>query len=410
MPEFEYKAVSKDEYKSGRLHAGSEIEAQTMLNEQGMTVVNLRQRNPLEIGFLTNILIRIDEEMNERLTVTEKVLFTSQLSSMIKAGLPIMDALSTFADQKGSGGLTRIVNKVILEVQAGVKLSDALGRFPKVFPAAYLAVVKAGESSGTLAESLGYLAVQLRRENDLSNRVRSALIYPIIVITAMIAVMIFISVSIIPKILMFAQSSGQKLPGYTLGMVNAVSFFTKFWYLFLALVALLVVFLIGFARSQFGSRVVGRISIRIPVLGPLVMRYNLSRFARVLGGFYIYGVEIVASFDILSASLDNPLYRDACQRINDHLTAGKSLADSIASEKELFPSIMTRLIRGAEKTGNLGNTLDKLAEYYEEELQVALRNLLALIEPLMIFVLGFGVLGLALVVIVPIYKITSTIK
>lgn len=410
MPEFEYKAVSKDEFKSGRLNAGSEVEAQTMLSEQGLTVVSLRQRNPLEIGFLTNFFVMLDEQLNERLSVTEKILFTSQLSSMVKAGLPILDALSTFADQKGSGGLTRIVNKVILEVQAGVKLSDSLARFPKVFSPAYLAVIKAGESSGTLAESMGYLAIQLRRESDLSNRVRSALIYPVIVITAMIAVMIFISVSIVPKILLFAQSSGQKLPGYTLAIVNAVSFFTKYWYLFLALVILLITFLVGFARSQFGSRVVGRISIRLPVMGPLVIRYNLSRFARVLGGFYIYGVEIVSSFDILAASLDNPLYRDACQRINEHLTAGKSLADSISSEKELFPSIMTRLIRGAEKTGNLGNTLDKLAEYYEEELQVALRNLLALIEPLMIFVLGFGVLGLALIVVVPIYKITSTLK
>lgn len=410
MPEFEYKAVSKDEYKSGRLHAGSENEAQAMLAEQGLTVVGLRLRNPLEIGFLTNFFVKLDQTLNERLTLTEKILFTSQLSSMIKAGLPLMDALSTFADQKGAVGLARIMNKVILEVQSGVKLSDSLGRFPKVFPSAYLAVVKAGESSGTLAESLGYLAIQLRRENDLLNKVRSALIYPIIVITAMISVMIFISVSIVPKIIMFAQSSGQKMPGYTLALVNAVSFFTSYWYLLISLLVLLLISFISFSKSHFGSRVVGKISIRLPVLGPLVIRYNLSRFARVLGGFYIYGVEVVSSFEILAASLDNPLYRDACTRINEHLTAGRSLADSIASEKELFPSIMTRLIRGAEKTGNLGNTLDKLAEYYEEELQVAMRNMLSLIEPMMIFILGFGVLGLALMVVVPIYKITSTLK
>ncbi len=410
MPEFEYKAVSRDEYKSGRLQAGSELEAQTMLTEQGLTVVNLRQRNPLEIGILTNFFIRLDQELNERMSVTEKILFTSQLSSMIKAGLPILDALSTFVDQKSSSGSGRIISKIILEVQAGVKLSDSFARFPKIFPPAYLAVVRAGESSGTLADSLGYLAVQLRREYDLANKVRSALIYPIIVVTAMIAVMIFISVSIVPKILLFAQSSGQKLPGYTLALAATVSFFATYWYLILVLIGLLFVALIGFSQSPYGSRSLGRLSLRLPVIGPLVMRYNLARFARVLGGFYIYGVEIVSSFDILAASLDNPLYRDACIRINDHLTAGKSLADSILSEKELFPSIMTRLIRGAEKTGNLGNTLDKLAAYYEEELEVALRNLLSLIEPAMIFILGFGVLGLALVVIVPIYKITSTLK
>lgn len=410
MPEFVYKAASRDEYKSGRLTAGSELEATTMLTEQGLTVVSLRLHNPLEIGFLSDFFVRIDRKLNERMSVTERILFTSQMSSMIKAGLPMMDALSTFVDQKGVSGPTRIIGKIILEVQSGRKLSESMSRFPEVFPPAYIAVLRAGEGSGTLADSLGYLATQLRRENDLANKVRSALIYPIVVVTAMVAVMVFISISIVPKILLFAQSSGQRLPGYTLALVSVVTFLTKYWYLVGILLALLAFGLIAFSKSHGGARFLGRLSLRIPVLGPLVIRYNLARFARVLGGFYIYGVEIVSSFDILAASLDNPLYRDACGRINDHLTVGKSLADAIVNEKELFPSIVNRLIRGAEKTGNLGMTLDKLAAYYEEELEVALRNLLSLIEPALIFILGFGVLGLALVVIVPIYKITSTLK
>lgn len=410
MPEFEYRAVSRDEYINGRLTAGSEIEATTILNEQGLMVVSMRQRNPLEIGFLTNLIAQIDRSLNEHLSMTEKILFTTQLGSMIKAGLPIMDALSTFIEQRSNTGASRIVGRIIMDIQSGRKLSESMTRYPNVFPPAYVSVLRAGENSGTLAESLEYLAVQLRREYDLANKVRSALIYPVVVITAMLSVMIFISVSIVPKILLFAQSSGQKLPGYTLAMVNTVSFFSHYWYLFVAFILLIIFALIGFSKSQSGGRILGKMSLRLPVVGPLVVRYNLARFARVLGGFYIYGVEVVTSFEILASSLDNPLYRDACVRINDQLTAGKSLADAIANEKELFPSIVNRLIRGAEKTGNLGVTLDKLAAFYEEELEVALRNLLSLIEPALIFVLGFGVLGLALVVIVPIYKITSSLK
>jgi len=129
-----------------------------------------------------------------------------------------------------------------------------------------------------------------------------------------------------------------------------------------------------------------------------------------LAGFYNYGVNIVISFDILSASLGNPLYSDACVRIKDRLTLGTSLAEAIAVESDLFPSIMTKLIKGAEKTGVIGNTLDKLALYYEDELENILGNILTLIEPVMVFILGFGVLGLALAVILPIYKITSTLK
>ncbi len=410
MAEFEYKAVGKDEYKTGYLRAGSEIEAQTVLSEQGLTVVSLRQRSPLEIGVFSTWAARVDRSLNERMSVSEKILFTSQMASMIRAGLPIMDALSTFIDQKGNSGTARIVNKMILEIGQGVKFSEALAHFDRVFSQSYLAVVRSGEGSGTLADSLAYLASQLRRESDLSNKVMSALIYPIVVITAMIAVMAFISVSVIPKILLFAQSTGQKLPGYTLTIVNIVSFMTNYWYV-VAVVVIVAIFLFGlFAASRVGSRFLGRLSLRLPIIGALIARYNQARFARILGGFYTYGVDIVSSFDILAASLSNPLYRDACRRINDNLTAGKSLAESLSSERELFPSIMTRLIRGAEKTGDLGNTLDRLARFYEEELEVALRNVLALIEPLLVFILGFGVLTLALIVVVPIYKITSTLK
>lgn len=410
MPEFEYKAVARDEYKTGRLQASSQIEAQTVLNEQGLTVVSLRVRNPLEIGILSGLATKVERELHEHMTISEKILFTSQLSSMIRAGLPIMDALSTFVDQKSSAGSARVINQMILEIQTGVKLSNAMARYPKIFNPGYIAIVRSGESSGTLAASLNYLAIQLRRENDLANKVKSALIYPLVVITAMVAVMVFISVSVVPKIILFAEGSGQELPGYTLALVDGVTFISRYWYLVIALVAALAAGFTIFARSKTGSIAIGRVLLRLPIIGPLNARYNQARFARVLGGFYIYGVDIVSSFDILAASLDNPLYKDACERINDQLTAGRSLADALVPEKDLFPSIMTRLIKGAEKTGDLGNTLDKLAEYYEGELEVSLRNLLSLIEPALVFILGFGVLTLALIVVVPIYRITSSLK
>lgn len=410
MPEFDYKVVSRDEYKSGRLQADSLLTAQTTLSEQGLTIVSLRQRRPLEMGFLSGIWKNLETELTEQMSISEKILFTSQLASMVKAGLPLVDALSTFIDQKSYSGSARIVNKIIAEVQSGVKLSEALSRFGAVFPPAYRAVVKAGETSGTLGDSLSYLGIQLRRENDLANRVKSALIYPAVVVTAMVGVMVFISVSVVPKILLFAQSSGQKLPGYTLTLVNVVTFATHYWYLVVFMLILSILVFVAFARSKSGGLWLGKLSLRLPVVGILVARYNQARFARVLGGFYSYGVDIISSFEILAESLDNPLYRLACRRINNRLVSGQTLSEAVGAERELFPSIMSRLIKGAEKTGDLGNTLDKLAHFYEEELDVALKNILALIEPLLVFVLGFGVLALALVVVVPIYKITSTIK
>ncbi len=410
MPEFEYTGVSRDQFKKGSLMADSEVEAQTILAEQGITVVSLNARKPLRWGVLSTLFSQVSKEMSEKMSPQEKILFTSQLSSMVKAGLPLIDALGTFVDEKSKVGSAVLINKIMQDVQSGSKLSDSLARFPKVFNATYLAIVSAGENSGTLDDSLGYLAVLLKRENSLLTKVRSALIYPTVVIVAMFSVMIFISVSIIPKIITFAEGSGQELPGFTLILVSVVSFGTKYWYVVLVVLGILGAGISVFLKSYYGSRWLGRISLKLPLVGLVVSRYNQARFARVLAGFYNYGVNVVTSFDILAASLGNPLYSDACVRIKDRLTLGTSLADAIGVERELFPTIMTRLIKGAEKTGVIGDTLDKLAQYYEDELENILGNILTLIEPVMVFVLGFGVLGLAMAVILPIYKITSTLK
>lgn len=410
MPEFEYTGVSRDEFKNGTLFAGSEMEAQTILSEQGITVVSMSPKKQVKFGIFSSYFSQISREMSERMSSQERILFTSQLSSMIKAGLPLIDALATFVDEKSRSGSANIINKLMQDVQSGSKLSDSLARFPKIFSETYLAIVRAGENSGTLDDSLAYLAELLKRESAVVTRVRSAMIYPAVVVVAMISVMIFISVSIIPKILTFAESSGQELPVYTLVLVGTVSFFTKYWYVAVLLGLAAVIGAILFIRSDFGSRWLGKVSLKLPVVGLTVARYNQARFARVLAGFYSYGVNVVTSFDILASSLGNPLYADACKRIKERLTLGVSLADAISPEKELFPTIMIRLIKGAEKTGEIGNTLDKLAHYYEEELENILNNILTLIEPIMVFILGFGVLGLALAVILPIYKITSTLK
>lgn len=410
MSEFDYRAVGRDGAKSGRIIAGTENEAQKLLSEQDLTVINLSVHRPVNFGIFSGTFEKIQTSLTEKMSGSEKILFTTQLASMIKAGLPLIDALSTFIDQQSDTGSSRIINKIIQDVQSGVKLSDALAKFPKIFDSTYLAVVRAGEGSGTLDDSLAYLAELMRRENELSGKVKSALIYPTVVVTAMVSVMVFISVSIIPKIITFAESSGQKLPFYTLMMVAMVSFITKYWWLVILILIMLVLAAIAFATSKAGAELIGRISLKIPVLGTVVARYNQARFARVLGGFYMYGVDVVTSFDILASSLPNPLYKEACLRIKKRLTLGQSLGDSISQEKTLFPSIMNRVIKGAEKTGDLGSTLDKLAKYYEDELGGVLNNLLALIEPVLVFILGFGVLGLALAVIVPIYKITSTLK
>jgi type IV pilus assembly protein PilC len=410
MPEYEYGAVSRDEYKTGVIAAESEIAAETQLVEQGLQVVSLKKRQPAALDFFSQFIEKLSERYEQRMSSSEKILFTTQLASMIKAGLPLVEALSAFIDQAQTKGSSKIITTIIQDLQSGIKFSEALSRQGKVFSATYAAVVRAGENSGTLAESLTYLAFQLKRESELNNRVRSAMIYPTVVIIAMVVVMTFISVAVVPKIATFAESTGQELPVYTLVLVGFVNFVISYWYLIVLVIIMLAIALISFAQSPRGKYLIGGLVLRLPVIGQLAKNINLARFTRALGGFYLYGVNIIASFDILADTLGNPLYQDSCKRIKHRLTMGQTLADSIALEPHLYPRIMVRLIKGAEKTGELGASLEKLATFYEDELDVSLRNVIALIEPALIFVLGFGILGLAMAVIVPIYRVTTSLQ
>ncbi len=406
MARFEYKAVRKDEFESGVIKAGSEEEVREKLAKTGFRVVSVSLKR-------SGLMLALSKmtETKGKMTGKEKVLFTEQLASMLKAGLPLIEALDAFVDQKGKvKGLSKVVGEIIKRIQTGKNFSDVLGDFPGIFPASYVAVVKSGEASGTLGEGLEYLAMQLRRENELGGRVKAAMIYPMVVLTAMVTVLVFIMVTVVPKVVEFASNSGVELPFFTLAMVATVKFLIRFWPLIILGIIAVLVLVVMFSRSEPGAKFLSRFWIRLPFIGNLVKNYNQARFARLLGGFYRHGVSVVGSFDILEESLGNRVYKETCKRIKGKLVVGQTLADALEDEEELFPPIMHRLVKGAERTGALGTTLDRLAKYYEDDLEVALKNVTVLIEPMMVILLGIGVVGIALSVIVPIYRVSTGIK
>lgn len=407
MAEFEYRAVGKDEFETGVMRAGSVGEVESMLTEKGLRAVSIevRESNGL-VTFLEDLVGGFGQKMSGK----ERVLFTEQMASMLKAGLPLIEALEAFVEEDNKGGASKVVKRMLTQIQTGKKLSEVMLEFPATFSSAYVAVVRSGESSGSLAESLEYMAAQLRREGELASKVKSALVYPVVVMVAMVAVLAFISVVVIPKVVEFAQNSGQQLPLFTLLMVQAVDILVKWWPLVLfGFVVIVFLFWMGI-RSDTGKKLMSSFLLKLPIVGALVKSYNRARFARLLGGFYKYGVSVVGSFDILVSSLDNHVYKEACARIKNKLVVGQTLAEALEDEGDLFPSIMSRLVKGAERTGELGSTLERLAKYYEDELEVSLKNATVLIEPLLVIFLGVGVVGIALAVIVPVYKVSTGLK
>lgn len=409
MPQFTYIVSSKGEESTGILEAKNLAEAAEKLQEKGGYILELKQRFSLGSLNLSESLESMIAPFSQRLGTSEKILFTSQLGSMLKTGLPITEAIDAFIDESG-GGASVVFTRIIDQLKRGQKFSDALESFPKIFDSVYVNVVRSGETTGTLADSLTYLGNQLKREHSLKGRVKSALIYPIVVFIAMIAVMTFIALSVVPKIVTFAETSGAKLPKITELMIAGTLFIQRFWPILLITLLSLGVGSWTFFNSKEGKKIVDKIILKIPVLGTLIRRYNQIRFARLLAGFYKYGISVESAFDILSQSLGNYYYSQACIRLKQRLVLGRSLSVALSAEKELFPPIMARVVKGAERTGVLDETLLKFAVFYERELERDLKNLTSLIEPIMIVFLGVGVIGIALSVIVPIYRVTSQIR
>jgi len=409
MAQFRYTVSRKDQETSGIVEAESLLDAGEKLQEQGGYILELRERFSLGSLRLGKGLEKAVRPLTERMGGGEKVLFTAQLGSMLKTGLPVTKALEAFVDEKQTR-MSVPIKRIMETLKAGKSLSEALTDYPKIFDKVYINVVKAGETMGKLADSLSYLGDQLKREHDLKAKVKAAMAYPLVVLMAMFGVMTFIALSVVPKIVKFTENVGAQLPQITQIIISVTEFLREYW-VFVMLIGIgLIIGMWRMMKTKQGRRLVDGLLLKLPVVGGLIKRYNQARFARLLSGFYRYGISVELAFEILSDSLGNYYYSDACRRMKQRLMTGRSLSVVMSAEKELFSGMMGRVVKGAEQTGVLDETLLKLAVFYEEELEASLNNLTTIIEPVLIVLLGIGVIGIALAVILPIYRVTSQVR
>ena len=409
MAQFRYIVSRKGKESSGVVEAETQVEAGEKLQEQGGYILELKERFSLGSLKINTKFEKFLTPLTEKMGAGEKILFTTQMASMLKTGLPVVRALEAFVDEKQTR-MSVPIERIMEQLKSGRSLSESLGSYPRVFDKIYVNVVRSGETMGKLADSLSYLGEQLKREHSIKSKVKSAMIYPMVVLMAMFGVMSFISISVVPKIVEFAKNAGAKLPQITLVMITVTDFVKQYWQLLIGLGLGLLVGLVKLIKTKEGRKFIDGAILKIPIIGELVKRYNQARFARLLSGFYRYGISVEVAFGILSESLGNYYYSNACSRMKQRLMTGRSLSNVLASEGKLFSGIMGRVVKGAEQTGTLDETLLKLAVFYEEELETSLTNLTTIIEPILIVFLGVGVIGVALAVIVPIYGVTSQLK
>ncbi len=343
-----------------------------------------------------------------KVTLTEKEVFMDNLATMLKAGLPLAAGLSTLAVEMRNKYFKGILLDIKSLVENGENFSIGLKRYPNVFPDILVATIEVGESSGLLSEVLGHLATLLKAERALKSKVMGALMYPIVVMVALVGVSLVLTLFVFPKLIEIFKSAGVDLPIVLLLVQGLIYILNNYgWYLIGGIFALGVGFKMLFRLSGPKYWLHAQ-SLKLPIAGPLIKEIALTRFTGNLKLLLASGLPIIKSLETVSATASNLQFRRAIVAMSEELSKGLTLNAAMASRPQLFPSIVVQLTKVGEETGELETILGKISEYYDTRVNNVLANLSTIIEPIMLVGVGIVVGFVAVSVIGPIYELTNS--
>jgi type II secretory pathway component PulF len=346
-----------------------------------------------------------------RLSIQEKINFSRHLAMTIKAGLPVIQGLTFLQEQASSRTLSKIIDRLIFDVNNGRFLSDGLEEFRSVFGDFFINVVRVGESSGTLAQNLLYLADELKKAKDLRMKIRSAMVYPVIIMVATVGLVAFLTFFVLPKLLPVFAGMNVKLPPSTKFLISTVGAIQAYG---LQVLGGVIVFFIAvkliLSRVSPVKYLFNLAEFYVPVFGTFLINVNMVNFSRILALLLKSGIRIFEALGITSKTFDNLVYRRLIIGAQEEMKKGGQLADYLLRHKRFFPMIFSQMVRVGENTGNLGENLAYLCEYYAEETDNKLNTLTSLLEPLLLLIMGLMVGFVAISIIVPIYSITQGIS
>jgi type IV pilus assembly protein PilC len=402
MARYVYRARGR----AGVLETGS-LEAE---NERAAAVA-LRGR-----GFMVTSLVRQEEAVSAtrqvsrffRVNRTELVLFTRQLATMISAGLPIVSALRVLEEQSTNARLKEIIASVRVGIEQGGSLSGEIAKHPQAFFEFYVNTVRAGEVSGVLDTSLNYLADYLERELDLIQRVRTAATYPLVVLGFTMLVAVGAIIFIIPSFASIFASFKVGLPLITVVMLRVSQLVRQFWWLIVLGIGGLAVGVFVLRGSPAGQRLIDPLMLRVPIMGPIVLKLAYARFGRSLAVVIRSGVPILEGLTAVAGALGNRVVGDAVERARGRMREGQSMADAL-SGSPLMPPMIVQMVRVGEETGAMEDILNKVAEFYEREVDNTVKRFASIIEPVLIIGVGAVVGVVALSVLLPIWSLVSNL-
>ena len=340
----------------------------------------------------------------------EKLIFVRHLSIALKSGLDIVSALDTLASQTSSKKFQMIIYNLARRVEQGESLSESLKGYKDVFTKIFFDIIYTGERGGTLVKNLEYLSDQLENEMDLSSKVKNALIYPVIIFGATIAVTFGLAFFVLPKIVDLYTSFGTNLPFLTQVILNFTAFMNKYKFAIVACIGLFVISIRLFNKNKYFKIFVDFIKLHSPIVNRVEKSMYVSRITRILGTLIQSGVPIQASLLVVSDTVNHYLYSNILSKTADSVQNGSSLYSTIKNYKKEFSPLASRMIDLGEKTGNLEKNLLYLADFYEKEVDNLMKNIVTLIEPLLLIIVGLTIGIIAVAIIAPIYQLTGSIS
>lgn len=399
MIPYSYKAKSMaGQTVKGTLTATSASEVAELLRQKKLLAISIQEVKKSPLTAAVGIF--------KKVSFSDITMFTRQISTMIAAGLPLTDALRILKTQS-SPAMAGVISKIVNDVEGGSSLGDSLSKHKKVFSEVYVALVRAGESAGVLDTMMTRLAGNLEKQNEFKSKVKGAMIYPIIVVIAMIIVGIIMMVFVIPKLLEMYKNFNAELPLPTKILMSFSSILVSYWYIFLGVVGGALFLFYGWVKTAAGRQKFEEIIFKTPIIGKLQKFVILTEFTRTIGLLISAGISIVDGLKITAAAVGNSIYKNALLFASSQVEKGLPLAVPI-SQNPYFPPILAQMISVGEETGKVDEVLLKLSAYFESESEQGVSALTAAIEPLIMIVLGIGVGFLVIAIIMPIYNLTGS--
>lgn len=395
---------AKGETKKGMMEAASKDAVLEVLSKNNFFPLEIKETGVKEAAMNKKITLF------ERVSMKDVAMFSRQLAIMIDSNVPPAEAIEALGDQTKNTAFREKIYKIAKDVREGVQLSRALSQYPNIFSVFYINMVKSGEVSGNLPKILEKVADHLESEYEIRSKMMGAMMYPAVILVIFILIFVVIMIFVIPGLVEVLKGSGQELPFATRLIISVSDFFVGYWYLVVAALAAVTAFFIYFPRTPRGKNIFDKIALALPIFGPFMKNLLQARFAENFSTLISAGIPVNEALDVVADLVGNDVYKDAILDSKDKVIKGESISHVFAQHQKIISPLFVQMIAVGEQTGRLDSSLMNVVRFYKRESSIFVDSISSIIEPVLIIGLALMVGFLVAAVLLPIYKISTTLQ